>query len=165
MQCSKCGINIEIYKKSKAISIKLYNKALTMANSQDISSAIENLNKSVEFDKTNYVSRNLLGLLYFEVGEIGNALKQWIISNSYSKDKNSAKQYIDTVQNDSRKLEKYNDAIKMYNKALNYMKQKSEDMAIIQLKKALEINPKFIEAYNLLTLCYLYLKDNTKALA
>jgi tetratricopeptide (TPR) repeat protein len=68
------------------------------------------------------------------------------------------------VQNDARKLEKYNDAIKMYNKALNYMQQKSEDMAIIQLKKATEINPKFIEAYNLLTLCYIYQKDNAKAL-
>lgn len=165
IHCSKCGINTEIFIKAKAISNKFYNKALVMANSQDLSSAIETLNKSIEFDKTNHTARNLLGLVYLEIGEIGNALKQWIISSSYFKDNNIAKNYIDTVQNNSRKLEKYNDAIKMYNKALNYMNQKSEDMAIIQLKKALEINPKFVEAYNLLALCYIHEKDNDKALS
>jgi len=51
----------------------------------------------------------------------------------------------------------------MYNMALMYVNQKSEDMAIIQLKKALETNPKFIEACNLLIVCYLMTGDKEQA--
>lgn len=163
-QCLKCGINIDIYKRSKSISIKLYNKSLEQINNNDFSAAIISLIKSLEFDKANHNSRNLLGLIYFEIGEIGKALKQWVISNSLVKENNLAKEYIDTVQNSTNKLEKYNDAIKMYNKALEYANQKSEDMAIIQLKKALDLNPKFLEAYNFLALCYICEKDDEKAL-
>jgi tetratricopeptide (TPR) repeat protein len=51
----------------------------------------------------------------------------------------------------------------MYNNALTYLKQKSDDLAIIQLKKAIEINPKFIDALNLLTLCYLIQQEKDRA--
>lgn len=162
--CPVCKFNILIYIKTRTISANLYNLGLEQANNGDFSSAIESLNKSVKFNKMNYLARNVLGLVYYEVGEVGKALKQWVISSSLVKENNLAKEYIDTVQNSSRKLDKYDNAIKMYNQALIYANQKSEDMAIIQLKKALELNPNFLEACNLLTLCYMNIKENDKAL-
>lgn len=164
-QCLNCGIDFNIYIKAKSTSIKLYNKGLEQANNRDFSAAIQSLNKSVKFDKKNYSARNVLGLIYFEIGEIGKALKEWVISNSLVKENNLAKEYIDNIQNSARKLEKYNNAIKMYNQALIYAKQNSEDMAIIQLKKSLELNPNFIESYNLLALCYINIKENDKAIS
>lgn len=164
-QCLNCGLDFDIYIKAKSTSIKLYNKGLEQASNRDFSAAIQSLNKSVKFDKKNCSARNVLGLIYFEIGEIGKALKEWVISNSLVKENNLAKEYIENVQNSTRKLEKYNNAIKMYNQALIYANQKSEDMAIIQLKKSLELNPNFIEAYNLLALCYINVKENDKAIS
>jgi tetratricopeptide (TPR) repeat protein len=51
----------------------------------------------------------------------------------------------------------------MFNQALGHIKQKSDDLAIIQLKKAVEINPRFVDALNLLTLCYLIQNDRDRA--
>lgn len=54
-------------------------------------------------------------------------------------------------------------SIILYNKALDNLKMNSEDIAIIELKKAISINPNFHEAMNLLGLCYTYIKDYEKA--
>ncbi|MCX7843451.1 MAG: tetratricopeptide repeat protein [Clostridia bacterium] len=54
-------------------------------------------------------------------------------------------------------------SILLYNKALEKLRMGSEDIAIIELKKAVSLNPNFYEAMNLLGLCYLYTKDYAKA--
>jgi len=54
-------------------------------------------------------------------------------------------------------------SIALYNKALDDIHMKNEDMAIIQLKKAIAMNPDFCEAINLLGICYVYVRDHTKA--
>ena len=55
-----------------------------------------------------------------------------------------------------------NDSIKnsicLYNKAIVDIQKNSEDMAIIELKKAVALNPTFYEAMNLMGLCYM--KEN-----
>jgi TolA-binding protein len=56
------------------------------------------------------------------------------------------------------------DSVSLYNEALEYVKQKNDDLAIIRLKKALEINGKFVDALNLLSLCYLMRGRNNDAL-
>lgn len=45
-------------------------------------------------------------------------------------------------------------AIQLFNKALEDIKFGNEDIAIIQLKKAISLYPSFLEAMNLLGLCY-----------
>lgn len=54
-------------------------------------------------------------------------------------------------------------SIILYNKALESMRSNSEDIAIIELKKAIAINPDFHEAINLLGLCYCIINDYAKA--
>lgn len=54
-------------------------------------------------------------------------------------------------------------SIILYNKALESLGSGSEDIAIIELKKAISMNPHFCEAMNLLGLCYSYIKDYPRA--
>ncbi|HEX9058899.1 MAG TPA: tetratricopeptide repeat protein, partial [Clostridia bacterium] len=55
------------------------------------------------------------------------------------------------------------DSIALYNKAIGNIKLGSEDIAVIELKRAISLNPDFHEAMNLLGLCYIYLKEYSKA--
>lgn len=54
-------------------------------------------------------------------------------------------------------------SIILYNKAIDSLQAGSEDIAIIELKKAIAINPSFNEALNLLGICYGYIHDDSKA--
>lgn len=59
--------------------------------------------------------------------------------------------------------EKIINSVKSYNKAIEYLKTGSEDIAIIELKRVVSINPDFYEAVNLLGLCYAYTNQMDKA--
>ena len=134
-----------------------------MAKNSDMSGAIDCLVKSLTFNKDNMSARNLLGLVFYETGRIGDALKHWRVSVSQREGGNPAEGYIQQLLQNSRQLVRLNDAINMYNTALEYVRQKSDDMAIIQLKKAADINPCFVDALNLLSLSYMIQGENEKA--
>lgn len=59
--------------------------------------------------------------------------------------------------------EKMIDSVKLYNKAIGYLQTGSEDIAMIELKKIVSINPDFYEAVNLLGLCFAYTNQMDKA--
>ncbi len=163
--CPQCGLDPVLFVKTNEVSNTLYNRGLAQAKVGDLSGAIDSLERSIDFNKNNIHARNLIGLVYFEIGCIGDALKHWVISSSLIREDNLAVEYLNIIEKNSRTLEKYNDAVKAYNQALEYLYQKSDDMAIIQLKKAIEMNPKFISGMNLLTLCYFIQKNKEKAQA
>lgn len=162
-RCPTCDIDVYIFSKTQNMSIRLYNEALDMAKGLELTHAIDNLEQCLLFDKSNINARNLLGLLYCETGRIGDALKHWIISTSYRSENNAATTYMDFLQKNARDMEKANDAVCMYNKALHYLRQGSDDLAIIQLKTAIENNADFIDAYNLMTLCCIEEKNYKRA--
>jgi len=54
-------------------------------------------------------------------------------------------------------------AVNLYNKALDSIRAKSEDMAIIELKKSISLTPEFYQAMDLLGICYLYINDYNNA--
>ena len=161
--CPDCGVDVYVFRKTRSASIRLYNEALKHAEERELSGAAENLEQSLLFDKNNIPARNLLGLIYCEMGRIGDALKHWIISTSLQPDGNAAAGYIDYLQKNAREMEKYNDAIRMYNQAIHYLKQGSDDLAVIQLKKSIDNNPDFLDAYNLMTLCCIEDKNAKRA--
>ena len=113
--CPNCGADNIILTKAKAASLWQYNKGVAFVKEGDYSSAIEALKACILFDKRNFVARNLIGILYFKTGLVGDALKEWIISCSFKKNRNPAKRYIDSIQENARLLEKYNDAVEMFN--------------------------------------------------
>ncbi len=161
--CPGCGVDVYIFHKTRRASIRLYNEALGLAEEKDLSGASANLEQSLLFDKNNVQARNLLGLIYCETGRIGDALKHWIISTSIQPENNPASGYISFLQKNAREMEKCNDAVRMYNQAITYLKQGSDDLAIIQLKKSIDNNPDFLDAYNLMTLCCIEDKNMKRA--
>ncbi len=153
--CPNCGINVKIYKKIMMASNAYYNDALEKADVRDLSGAVESLKTSLRFNKTNMNARNLLGLIYFEMGEVVAALTEWVISKNYQPRENRAGYYLDEVQNNQARLDTINQTIKKYNQALLYCRQDSRDLAIIQLKKVLSMNPKLVRGHQLLALLYI----------
>ncbi len=162
--CPICKDNVLLRTKAYNISARLYNQGLEMAQKRDLSGAVDALKKSVNFNKKNINARNLLGLVYYEIGNVADALAQWIVSVNIQADDNPASEYIQNYEKNIRGSEQMEDAIKLYNEALSDIKQNNEDMAVINLKKALNINPRFIEALNMLSLCYLMKGKNSAAL-
>lgn len=153
--CQNCGTNVKVYKKILMASNAYYNDALSKAGVRDLSGAIESLKISLRFNKLNIDARNLLGLVYYEMGEVVTALTEWVISKNYQPKDNLASRYLDEVQKNQARLDSVNQTIKKYNQALLYCKQNSRDLAIIQLKKVLSLNPKLVSGHQLLALLYI----------
>ena len=129
-----------------------YNEGLEKAGVRDLSGAIVSLRQSLKFNKNNIRARNLLGLVYFEMGETVSALREWVISKNMRPKKNIAGEYIDKVQSNSNRLDSLNQTIKKYNRALALCRQDSRDLAVIQLKKVLSMNPRFMRAHSCLSI-------------
>lgn len=146
---------MDSYNKIIRLSNTLYNVGLERAKVRDLSGAAESLRKSLRFYKGNTQARNLLGLVYFEMGETVDALSEWVISRSLQPENNEAEQYLESIQSNRAKLNTVNQTIKKYNQALLYCRQGSQDLAIIQLKKVLSLNPKLVKGHQLLALLYM----------
>lgn len=161
-RCDNCGQDLKNYRRIISASNVYYNKGLEQARVRDLSGAIHSLRQSLEFNKLNTNARNLLGLIYFEEGEIVSALSEWVISKHFQGENNDADMYIRNVQSNPNRLEMYNQTIKKYNAALFSAQHGDGDMAIIQLKKVVNLNPKFVRANQLLALLYMTTgkKDN-----
>lgn len=153
--CTACGADVRLYKRIMKISNLYYNEGLEKAGIRDLTGAVTCLRQSLKFNKNNVEARNLLGLVYFEMGEVVAALSEWVISKNMRPQKNIADVYIDMIQSNASRLDTINQTIKKYNQALVYCMNDSKDLAVIQLKKVLSLNPKFIRAHQLLALLYI----------
>lgn len=161
--CTGCGADVTLQKRIVRISNLLYNEGLEKATVRDLSGAISCLKRSLKFNKENIDARNLLGLVYYETGEVVAALSEWVISKNTAEENNAADFYISRLQSNKNKLDAINQTIKKYNQALLYCRQDDEDMAVIQLKKVVAQNPNFIKAYHLLALVYMKQQEFEKA--
>lgn len=140
-----------------------YNDGLKKANIRDLSGAIVSLRRSLQYCRSNIAARNLLGLVYYGRGDVGEALVEWILSKNFQSHDNIANYYIQKTRENTAELETVNQAIKKYNQALGYARQNGEDLAIIQLKKAVDAHPSFVKAYQLLALLYLHTEQYSAA--
>ncbi len=161
--CTACGADVALYKKLIGASNAYYNDGLEKAGVRDLTGSINSLRQSLKFNKYNIEARNLLGLVYFEMGEVVSALSEWVISKNLKPEKNFANDYIDKVQSNAARLESINQTIKKYNQALVYCNQDSKDLAMIQLKKVLSLNPRFVRAHQLLALLYMEMEEWERA--
>ena len=161
--CPKCGCNVLIQKKVDYLSRQYYNQGLEKASVRDLSGAINCLKQSLMYNKHNIQARNLLGLVYFETGEVVAALSEWVISKNLQPSRNLASEYINKLQANSNKLEAINETIRKYNDALNLCREGHEDMAAIRLKKIMTQNPKLIKGYHLLALVQMKEGEYNKA--
>ena len=161
--CPNCGYNVLIQKKVDYLSKIFYNQGLEKASIRDLSGAIACLKQSLMYDKRNIRARNLLGLVYFETGEVVSALSEWVISKNLQPTRNLASEYINKLQANPNKLAAINETIKKYNHALMLCREGHEDMAAIQLRKILTQNSKLIKGYHLLALIQMKNGERNKA--
>ena len=153
--CPYCGADLKAYRRILLASQTSYNEGLRRAQIRDLSGAIELLNRSLKYNKYNREARNLLGLVYFESGETVRALNEWVISKNFFPESNPVDKYLGVLQNGPNTLDKLNQTAKKYNQALIYTRQNSEDLAILQLKRVIQMNPNMIAARLLLALIHL----------
>lgn len=150
-------------KRNRQIANRFYNLGLERARLRDLTGAADYLKKSLRFDKYQMNARNLLGLVFYELGETADALMQWVISMNLHPQDNPADGFLDKIQRKPGQLEKENQTLQAYNQALNYIKNGNEDLAALQLNSAVEANPHFVKAQMLLALICISQGDYVKA--
>ena len=153
--CTRCGLKMDYVNKALNSSKYYYNIGLDKARVRDMSGAEEALRLALKYDKMNIDARNLLGLVYYETGEIVQALSLWVVSVKYYDGKNVAKRYIKEIKSNPHRLEAVNNVTRKYNQALVYAQQGSKDLAFIQLRKVLSDNTRFIQGLLLLALLFI----------
>ena len=161
--CTNCGADIKDYRRIVRLSNQYYNDGLVKAKVRDLSGAVLSLRACLKLNRMNVDARNLLGLVYFEMGEAVAALTEWVVSKNIKPEKNIADDFMEEVQSNPSRLTTINQSIKKYNQALIYAKQGSLDLAVIQLKKVLQMNPNLVIAYELLGLLYLESEEYKRA--
>ena len=75
-----------------------YNDGLNKANIRDLTGAITSLKKSLQYNRDNIASRNLLGLVYYGRGDVVEALAEWVLSKNLQPKENIANYYIQKVK-------------------------------------------------------------------
>ncbi len=161
--CPGCRADLKVYRIAGHASNAYYNKGLRKAQVRDLTGAREALAVSLSLNKKNIDARNLLGLVLLEMGDTVEALSQWVISRDIQKEKNAAVRYIKEIQGNQNKFEAITRSVQKYNKALEYAKSGNTDMACIQLRKVVQVNPKLVKAQLLLALLYIEQKEYSKA--
>ena len=149
--------------RNRQISNAYYNVGLEKAKERDLTGAVQVLKKSLRFHKYQTDARNLLGLVYHEMGEVGAALAQWIISLNLQEENNLAEGYLKALQNASGYLDMADQAAKKYNQSLHYARNDNEDLAVLLLMRMVEEMPNYVKAQQLLALLYMHHEDYTKA--
>ena len=152
--CPVCGARIAEYRKIIYASNYFYNDGLSRASVRDLSGAVDSLRRSINFYKYNIDARNLLGLVYYEMGETVRALCEWVVSTHYQPENNPASGYVKYLQDNRLEMDTASQGIRKFNFALDYARKGSEDLAILQLEWVTAHHPKMLKAHSLLALLY-----------
>ncbi|MBQ6551115.1 MAG: tetratricopeptide repeat protein, partial [Lachnospiraceae bacterium] len=120
-----------------------------------LTGARESLKMSLHLYKENINARNLLGLVYYAMGESAEGLKEWVLSKNLSEKNNIADRFINTMKRNMHDLDSEDHGIRKYNQALGYAQNGARDLATIQLKKVVAVHTNMVKAYELLALLYM----------
>ena len=118
-ECDYCGEDLRVLQRAYRISNSYYNIGLSKTKVRDLTGAVFILKKSLEINKRNTDARDLLGLIYFEMGETVAAISEWVISKHLDQNSKRSESYLDRVQSNPNKLDVLSRSIKNYNAGLN----------------------------------------------
>ncbi|MDO4961029.1 MAG: tetratricopeptide repeat protein [Eubacteriales bacterium] len=149
----------------KKIANAYYNVGLQRAQLNDLTGAAGYLKEALHFDKYCTDARNLLGLIFYEMGETADALVQWIVSYNFDPDpvNNRADYFLEEIQRKTAVIENDSELVKRFNQALFIAQNGGEDFAIIELRDITKKKPNFVKAQLLLAVLYMQNGDNIKA--
>lgn len=161
--CLTCGQDVRLFKKVLAASWRYYDEGLKKAQTRDLSGAIVDLKNSLLLYKGNTKARNLLGLIYYEMGDVAQALIEWVLSDNLDPHDDQAAKLLSKIQSDQVELERGTLMIRKYNQALRYAQGGSEDLALLQLNKVLSVSPRMVNANLLMALLQMHAGQNERA--
>lgn len=162
-KCPVCGMRLKEYRRMIYLSNGLYNSALERAKRKDLSGAVQALKRCLELNKRQIQARNLYGLILYELGEAGEAGRQWKISMALDpEDKQAARLYKRTLgsRGESARMK---EAISKYNQALRCAREGALDLAVVHLKKVLGTCPHYAKAVKLMALICIQQQDYARA--
>lgn len=159
--CLQCGEDMRLYKRILFNADQLYNLGLERAKAGDLSGARNYLRQCIQLNKNHVTARNLLGLVYYRLGEPALALREWIFSTHLQPDDNLASRYLRSVE---KSLSHINGSVSRYNMAVTYLQHNSRDLAIVQLKQLMGRPYQILRAQQLMALLYMQDGQYSKAL-
>lgn len=142
-------------KKLKITAERLYRSGLARARAGDLGRAATDLQSAVHYWSHHTQAWNLLGLVQFRRGELGEAIKAWSISRHLNPENEQARNYLITLRREREVALKMDEALRLYNEALTQVKSGDIDFAMARLKKAVRLSPTLVNAHMLLALCYI----------
>ena len=148
-------IERETRERLQRTSNAFYISAIRFASDRDYTHAVEYLRRAVRYDKFHIRARNLLGLLMFQQGEIAEAIKEWRLSLFMRADRNRASYYLSELGKEKQLITNMGQSLILFNEALKLAAQDQGDFALVRLKKATQLNPRFVKAHLLLAVCYM----------
>lgn len=162
-KCIRCGQSLSAYKKAVWASNVYYNIGIERARANDLSGAAAVLKQSLALNKKNIDARNLLGLVYYQMGEIVDAASEWFLSRQLKFKDNEAAYYISRLRAHRGKFDYCVKAVSKLNQAVDFARQGNKDVALLQAKKVVSMNPNYVKAYLLMALLYIDKGEYTKA--
>ena len=161
--CPGCGMRLKEYRHMVYLSNGLYNSALERAKKKDLSGAVLALKRCLELNKHQIQARNLYGLILYELGEAGEAARQWKISMELDpEDRQASRLYKKTILNRGERSRNA-EAISKYNQALRCAREGALDLAVVHLKKVLASSPHYAKAARLMALICIRQEDYARA--
>lgn len=150
--CLKCGTDVRLYKQIIYNADRLYNLGLEKAGQRDLTAARNYLRQCLQLYKEHVQARNLLGLIYYELGDPAEALREWVLSENFQPENNIASEYLKKTEKDMHAI---SGSVKRYNQALIYLKEGSRDLALIQMKQLMTRPYQMVRAKQLMALLYM----------
>lgn len=111
--CTSCRLHESFLKKAGNTSLYYYNIGLDRARVHDLTGAMDALKMSLRYNKTNVEARNLLGLIYYEMGETVPALSHWVMSANYRSSDNPAVKYLKELRDNPKTLEESDELVRL----------------------------------------------------
>lgn len=126
-----------------------YNDALELARNNNISKAMELLERSLEYNPEDKEVLNLIGLLSYFYCNFDKAVLNWNRSIRVSNVDNRSQYYLAFLKSDD-----FKGFIEYYNLAISYIDKFQYDEAIELLLKITRENKELIEPYSIIGNCY-----------
>lgn len=136
------------------ISNIYYNNALDLVKNNEISKAVELIEKCLKYYAKDVQALNLMGLCQYILCDFDKAYFYWSKSLVCDDKNNRAKYYLDVLNSDNFKM-----VIQKYNSAIDSINNFRYKDAINTLEEISQSNKELIEPYVIIGLCYYELRE------
>lgn len=144
----------------------LYRRGLALAADHNLSLAAQTLERAAFYDKRRPEIWDLLGLVYFQAGELGEALRCWQIGTSAAsfvtstvkegpRKGHKSADYLKTLRQEETMVLRMEESLRLYNEALEFCQKGERGFAKLRLEKAVRENPRFVRGRELLAACHM----------